>query len=99
LGFPTGWSFTTHKETSGTINHAPAIYYADLGYIIEYSDDRKAWDEWPRRVDRKGYDDLKNEQRPYRLEDVLVAHCRRKEFSEYFLPLMECSDDEIYTEK
>jgi hypothetical protein len=28
------------------------IYYADLGYIREYSDDRKAWDEWPRRVDR-----------------------------------------------
>jgi hypothetical protein len=25
LGFPTGWSFTTHKETSGAINHAPAL--------------------------------------------------------------------------
>jgi hypothetical protein len=24
LGFPTGWSFTTHKESSGAINHAPA---------------------------------------------------------------------------
>jgi hypothetical protein len=24
LGFPTGWSFTTHKETSGAINHTPA---------------------------------------------------------------------------
>jgi hypothetical protein len=24
LGFPTGWSFTTHKETSGAITHAPA---------------------------------------------------------------------------
>jgi hypothetical protein len=23
------------------------IYYADLGYIREYDDDRKAWDEWP----------------------------------------------------
>jgi histone deacetylase 1/2 len=26
LGFPTGWSFTTHKETSGAINHAPAVF-------------------------------------------------------------------------
>jgi hypothetical protein len=23
------------------------IYYVDLGYIREYFDDRKAWDEWP----------------------------------------------------
>jgi hypothetical protein len=22
LGFPTGWSFTTHKEYSGAVNHA-----------------------------------------------------------------------------
>jgi hypothetical protein len=27
LGFPTGWSFTTHKETSGAINHAPAANF------------------------------------------------------------------------
>jgi hypothetical protein len=73
------------------------IYYADLGYMREYSDDRKAWDKWPRRVDRIGYGP-KNEQRPYRLEDVLAAHCRRKEFSEYFLHLIECSDDKIYEE-
>jgi hypothetical protein len=75
------------------------IYYVDLGYIREYFDDRKAWDEWPRCVDRLGYDSLKNEQRPYQLEDVLAAHYRRKEFSEYFLHLMECSDDEIYDEE
>jgi hypothetical protein len=75
------------------------IYYADLGYIREYSDNRKAWDEWPRRVDRIGYNGMKNEQRPYRLEDVLPTHCRWKEFSEYFLHLMECSDDEIYDEE
>jgi hypothetical protein len=50
----------------------------DLGYIREYFDDRKAWDEWPRRVDRLGYYGLRNEQRPYRLEDVLAAHCRQK---------------------
>jgi hypothetical protein len=49
-------------------------------------------------VDRLGYYGLRNEQRPYRLEDVLAAHYRRKEFSEYFLHLMECSDDEIYEE-
>jgi hypothetical protein len=55
----------------------------DLGYIRQYFDDRKAWDEWPQRVDRLGYDGMKIEQRPYRLEDVLAAHCRRKEFSEY----------------
>jgi hypothetical protein len=36
------------------------IYYVDLGYIREYFDDRKAWDEWPRRVERLGYDGLKN---------------------------------------
>jgi hypothetical protein len=75
------------------------IYYADLGYIREYFDDIKAWDEWPRRVDRLGYHGLRNEQRPYRLEDVLAAHCRRKKFNEYFLHLMECSDDEIYDEE
>jgi hypothetical protein len=74
------------------------IYYADLGYIREYDDDRKAWDEWPRHADRLGYTGLKNEQRPYRLEDVLAEHCRRIEFSEYFLHLMNCSDDEIYDE-
>jgi hypothetical protein len=27
LGFPTGWSFTTHKETSGAITHALAVIY------------------------------------------------------------------------
>jgi hypothetical protein len=74
------------------------IYYMDLGYIREYFNDRKAWDEWPRCVDRLGYYGLRNEQRLYRLEDVLAAHCRRKEFNEYFLHLMECSDDEIYDE-
>jgi hypothetical protein len=71
----------------------------DLRYIREYFDDRKAWDEWPRHVDRLGYDGLKNEQRPYHLEDVLAAHCRQKVFSEYFLHLMECSDEEIYDEE
>jgi hypothetical protein len=31
LGFPTGWSFTTHKETSGAINHAlAALFLAPL---------------------------------------------------------------------
>jgi hypothetical protein len=74
------------------------IYYVDLDYIREYFDDRKAWDEWPRRVDRLGYYGLRNEQRPYRLVDVLAAHCRRKEFNEYFLHLMEYSNDEIYDE-
>jgi hypothetical protein len=28
------------------------IYYVDFGYIRQYFDDRKTWDEWPRRVDR-----------------------------------------------
>jgi hypothetical protein len=27
LGFPTGWSFTTHKESSGAITHAPAANF------------------------------------------------------------------------
>jgi hypothetical protein len=75
------------------------IYYMDFGYIRQYFDDRKAWDEWSRCVDRLDYDGLKIKQRPYRLEDLLAAHCRRKEFSEYFLRLMECSDDEIYDEE
>jgi hypothetical protein len=70
----------------------------DLGYIREYFDDKKAWDEWPRHVDRLEYYGLRNKQRPYHLEDVLAAHYRRKEFSEYFLYLMECSEDEIYEE-
>jgi hypothetical protein len=74
------------------------IYYADLGYIREYFDDIKAWDEWPRRVDRLGYYGARNERRSYRLEDVLAAHCRRKGFNEYFLHIRECSDEEIYDE-
>jgi hypothetical protein len=74
------------------------IYYVDLGYIRQYFDGRKAWDKWPRRVDRLGYYGMRNEQRPYRLEDVLATHCRQKEFSEYFLHLMEYSNDEIYEE-
>jgi hypothetical protein len=69
-----------------------------LGYIREYFDDIKAWDEWPRHVDRLGYYGRRNEQRPYRLEDVLVAHYRRKDFNEYFLHIMECSNEEIYDE-
>jgi hypothetical protein len=52
-----------------------------LGYIREYFDDIKAWDEWPRYVE--------DEQRPYRLDDVLAGHCRRKEFNEYFLQIQE----------
>jgi hypothetical protein len=75
------------------------IYCVDFGYIRQYFDDRKAWDEWPRRVDRLNYDGLKIEQRPYRLEDLLAAHCKRKEFSQYFFCLMEYSDDEIYDEE
>jgi hypothetical protein len=27
LGFPTGWSFTTHKESFGAINHALAANF------------------------------------------------------------------------
>ena len=77
-----------------------SIYYTDLGYIREYSHDTKAWDEWPLRVDRIGNYGMRNEHRPYRLEDVLAAHCRRKEFNEYFLGEMhEWSDEEIYGEE
>jgi hypothetical protein len=74
------------------------IYYADLGYIREYFDDMNAWDEWPLRVDRLGKYGLKDEQRPYRLEDVLAAHCRRKEFNEYFFQTRKWSDKDIYDE-
>jgi hypothetical protein len=74
------------------------IYYADLGYIREYFDDIKAWDEWPLCVDRLGNYGLRNEQRPYHLEDVLAAHYGQKEFNEYFLQIQECSDEEIYAE-
>jgi hypothetical protein len=49
-------------------------------------------------VDRLRYYGLINEQRSYHLEDVLAAHCRWKEFNEYFLHIMECSDEEIYAE-
>jgi hypothetical protein len=74
------------------------IYYADLGLIREYFNDIKAWDEWILRVDRLGKYGLRNEQRPYRLENVLSAHCRRKEFNKYFFQIREWSDDEIYNE-
>jgi hypothetical protein len=50
-------------------------------------------------VDRLDYDGLKIEQRSYRLEDLLAAHCRWKEFSQYFFRLMEYSEDEIYDEE
>jgi hypothetical protein len=74
------------------------IYYADLALIREYFDDIKAWDEWPLRMDRLGKYGLRNEQRPYRLKDVLAAHCRRKEFNGYFFQTREWSDDDIYDE-
>jgi hypothetical protein len=74
------------------------IYYVDLGYIREYFGDIKAWDEWPLRVNKLGNYGLRNKQRPYRLDDVLAAHCRRKEFNEYFLQIREWSDEEIYAE-
>jgi hypothetical protein len=74
------------------------IYYVDLDYIREYFDDMNAWDEWPLRVDRLGKYGLKNEQRPYRLEDILAAHCRRKEFDEYFFQTKKWSDEDIYDE-
>jgi hypothetical protein len=30
LGFPTGWSFTTHKESSGGVTHAPVALFLAL---------------------------------------------------------------------
>jgi hypothetical protein len=69
------------------------------GVGFSYFDDRKAWDEWPQLVDRLDSDGMKIEQRPYRLEDLLATHCRRKEFSQYFFRLMEYSDSEIYDEE
>jgi hypothetical protein len=75
------------------------IYYVDFGNIRQYFDDRKAWDKWPRHVDRLNYDGLKIKQRLYRLEDLLAVHCIWKEFSQYFFRLMEYSDDEIYDEE
>jgi hypothetical protein len=74
------------------------IYYADSGYIKEYFDDIKAWDDWPLRVDRLVKYGLRNKQRPYHLENVLATHCRRKEFNEYFFQIREWSDEEIYAE-
>jgi hypothetical protein len=75
------------------------IYYADLGYTREYFHDTNSWDESPQYVHRLGSYGLRNEDRPYRLEDVLAAHCRRWEFNEYFLGIMHgWSDGEIYKE-
>jgi hypothetical protein len=49
-------------------------------------------------VDRLGKYGLRNKQRPYRLEDVLAVHCRRKEFNDYFFQIREWSDEEINDE-
>jgi hypothetical protein len=49
-------------------------------------------------VDRLGKYGLRNEQRSYRLEDVLAAHCRRKEFNKYFFQTRKWSDEDIYDE-
>ncbi|KAK1604326.1 hypothetical protein QYE76_027999 [Lolium multiflorum] len=39
------------------------IYYTDFGYIREYFDDIKAWDEWPIHVNRLGnYDEFQLER-------------------------------------
>lgn len=62
----------------------PGCIYYEGGYIRQYFDDRKAWDEWPRHVDRLDSYGMKIEQRPYRLEDLLAKHCRWKEFNQYF---------------
>jgi hypothetical protein len=83
------WCISVDTRVHPTLRPG-CIYYVNLGYIREYFDDIKAWDEWPRRVE--------DEQRLYRLEDVLAAHCRRKEFNEYFLQIQEWSDEEIYAE-
>ena len=72
------------------------IYYTDLGYVREYIDDIKAWDESPVHVERLGRYGLEHEQRPYRLEDVLAAHCRRDEFNEYFFIRVGHFDDSIF---
>jgi hypothetical protein len=92
------WCISIDTRVHPTVQPG-CIYYVDFGYIRHYFDDRKAWDEWPRYVDRLNYDGLKIEQRPYRLEDLLAAHCRWKEFSQYFFCLIEYSDDEIYDEE
>ena len=73
------------------------IYYTDLGYIREYIDDIKAWDESPVHVERLGRYGLEREQRPYRLEDLLPAHCKQDEFNEYFFELRGYIADEIYS--
>jgi hypothetical protein len=91
------WRISVNTRVHPTLRSG-CIYYADLGYIREYFDNIKAWDEWPLRVDRLGNYGLRNEQRPYHLEDVLAAHCRRKEFNEYFLQIQEWSDEKIYAE-
>jgi hypothetical protein len=49
-------------------------------------------------VDRLGKYGMKNKQRSYHLEDVLAAHCRWKEFNEYFFQTRKWSDEDIYDE-
>jgi hypothetical protein len=40
------WCISIDSRVHPTLRPG-CIYYVDLGYIREYFDDRKAWDEWP----------------------------------------------------
>jgi hypothetical protein len=40
------WCISLDTRVHPTVRPG-CIYYMDLGYIRQYFDDRKAWDEWP----------------------------------------------------
>ena len=73
------------------------IYYTGYSYIRLYNHDIKSWDEEPQLVDGLGRHDLELMPRPYRLDQILAAHCRQDEFAEYVMQDVSGADaEEIY---
>jgi hypothetical protein len=67
------------------------IYY--MNYIRLYDHEVQAWEEEPTMTYGLS---LEHTPRPYPLDEILAAHCRRREFSEYVLQHVGAAADEIY---
>ena len=67
------------------------IYYRN--YIRLYDHEVQAWEEEPTMTYGLS---LEHTPRPYPLDEILAAHCRQREFSEYVLQNAGADDDKKY---
>ena len=68
------------------------IYYRN--YIRLYDHEVQAWEVEPTMTYGLSFE---HTPRPYPLDEILAAHCRRREFSEHVLQHAGADDDEIYS--